>query len=461
MNSPLGLQSLQLATQDMSVYANRRARLLASMDMDSIALLPTAHEQVRNRDADFKFRADSSFYYLTGFAEPEAVLCLEKNTLLRNAPDQPFTLFCRERDALKEIWNGRRAGTAGAVTTYKADQAFDIQEFDTIMLQRLVGKRKIYVRLGQDAAFDAKVCTWIKTLAAQQRSGVQTPVEIVLLDPLIDDMRLFKEPYEITRMRQAAQISAAAHIRAMQTVRPNMMEYALEAELCYVFAKHGCGLAYNSIVGGGDNACILHYTENNAPLRAGDLVLIDAGAELDHYAADITRTFPVNGTFSAAQRALYQLVLEAQLAAIDAVRVGAAWDAPHEVALGVLINGLLALGLLTGTLASVLEDGSYKAFYMHRTSHWLGMDVHDVGNYRDSSDSQQARQLEAGMVLTIEPGLYVAPDNMAVDAKWRGIGIRIEDDVLVTDAGADVLSRDVPKSIADIEALMATANREA
>ncbi|WP_240687719.1 Xaa-Pro aminopeptidase [Alkanindiges illinoisensis] len=426
-------------------FAHRRARLLEQMGDDAIAIIATRAEMYRNRDADYKFRADSSFYYLTGFAEPEAV------AVLQTGSDQPYTLFCRERNREMEIWNGLRAGTEGALSQYATDQAFTIEQLDEQIISLLSGKKRLYVRLGQDAAFDLRVTGWLKKIAANQRQGGQGLVEIIQLDSLLDEMRLFKDTHEIDLMRRAAQISAQAHVRAMQQVKPGMMEYQLEAELLYIFAQNGCQTAYNSIVGGGANGCILHYVENNQPLKDGDLVLIDAGAELDHYAADITRTFPVNGKFSPEQKALYELVLKAQLAAIEATKPGNHYRLPHETAVQILTEGLVELGLLQGDVDELIASEAYRQFYMHGTGHWLGMDVHDVGSYKLNNEW---RPYQPGMVVTVEPGLYIAPDDDSVDARWRGIGIRIEDDVLVTESGNEVLTCDVPKTVEEIEALM-------
>lgn len=433
---------------NQSVFAGRRVRLLEKMGDDALAIIATSKVAIRNRDADYKYRADSSFYYLTGFAEPESV------AVLQSGVEKPYTLFCRERNREREIWDGLRAGTAGAVTEYQADQAIVIDELDQQMITLLSGKRRVYVRLGQDADFDARLSGWLSQVMAQQRQGGEVPLEIVQLDYLLDEMRLIKDDSEVDLMRRAAQISAGAHVRAMQQVRDGMMEYALEAELLYVFAQNGCQTAYNSIVGGGENACILHYVENNKALKNGDLVLIDAGAELDHYAADITRTFPVSGTFSPEQKALYALVLKAQLAAIEATQVGVHYRAPHELVVQILTAGLVELGLLQGDVDELIKTEAYRRFYMHGTGHWLGMDVHDVGNYKIHGEW---RPYEAGMVVTVEPGLYIAPDDDSVEARWRGIGIRIEDDVLLTTDGNEVLSKDVPKQIEEIEALMQQA----
>lgn len=443
-----------MTVNNQAPFANRRARLIEQMGSDAVAIIATRAEMYRNRDADYKFRADSSFYYLTGFAEPEAVAVLTSNS------DQPYTLFCRERNREMEIWNGLRAGIDGAVSDYSADRAFTIDQLDEQIIQFLSGKKRLYVRLGHSDVFDLRVIGWLKKIAANQRQGGQPPVEIIQLDSVLDEMRLFKDDFEINLMRKAAQISAQAHVRAMQTVKPDMMEYALEAEVLYVMQKNGCQTAYNSIVGGGANGCILHYVENNQPLKDGDLVLIDAGAELDHYAADITRTFPVNGKFSVEQKALYELVLNAQLAAIEATKSGNHYRLPHETAVRILTEGLVELGLLKGDVDELIQQEKYRQFYMHGTGHWLGMDVHDVGSYKITQQSNEAewRPYEAGMVVTVEPGLYIAPDDETVEARWRGIGIRIEDDVLVTAAGNEVLTKDVPKTVQDIEQLMLAAH---
>ncbi len=434
-----------MTVKNQMPFAQRRARLIQQMGDDAIAIIATRQEMYRNRDADYKFRADSSFYYLTGFAEPEAV------AVLASGSNQPYTLFCRERNREMEIWNGLRAGIEGAINEYAADQAFTIEQLDEQIVALLAGKKRLYVRLGQSDAFDLRVTGWLKKIAANQRQGGQAPIEIIQLDSVLDEMRLFKDDYEINLMRQAAQISAQAHIRAMQTVQADMMEYALEAEVLYVMQKNGCQTAYNSIVGGGANGCILHYVENNQVLKEGDLVLIDAGAELDHYAADITRTFPVNGRFSPEQKALYELVLTAQMAAIDATKPGNHYRMPHEIAVKILSQGLVELGLLQGNVDELIASEAYRQFYMHGTGHWLGMDVHDVGSYKVDGEW---RPYEPGMIVTVEPGLYIAPDDESVEARWRGIGIRIEDDVLVTKDGNEVLTKDVPKTVSDIEALM-------
>ncbi len=430
-------------------FRERRDRLIEQMGPNSIAIIATSPVAMRNRDADYKFRTDSSFFWLTGFAEPEAVAVFETGDV---GEEYSYSLFCRERDREMEIWNGYRAGVDGAVEDYDADEAYAIDLLDEEIIEKLANKEKLYYRIGQRADFDARVCTWIKQVDEQQRRGNGAPSQIVQLDQILDEMRLHKSAQEIELMQIASNISAEAHTRAMQQVRPGMMEYALEAELNYIFGQSGCLPSYNSIVGGGENGCILHYVENNKPLKDGDLVLIDAACEYEYYASDITRTFPVNGKFSPEQKALYEVILNAQLAAIDAVRVGNSYKEPHHIAVRIMVQGLLDLGLMKGDIEQIIATEAYQQFYMHGTGHWLGMDVHDVGSYKAEGDW---RAYEEGMVVTVEPGLYIAPDDETVDAKWRGIGIRIEDDVVATAHGPLVLTKNVVKSVADIEALMA------
>ncbi len=429
-------------------FARRRRQLMRMIGRDAIAILPTSREQVRNRDVHYPFRPDSDFYYLTGFPEPEAVA-----VLMPGRPQGEYLLFCRERDPAREQWDGRRAGLEGAVAQYGADDAFPIDDLDDILPGLLEGRERVYYAMGSSSDFDQRVSGWLRQLREKARAGVHPPTEFIDLDHYLHDMRLYKSRSEIAVMRKAARLSAAAHRELMRSCRPGMTEYQLASIFRHHCAMRGATeLAYPSIVGGGDNACILHYVENADTLRDGDLVLIDAGCELECYASDITRTFPVNGRFSPAQRQLYQLVLDAQEAAIAKVKPGNHWDEPHRAAVRVLTRGLLKLGLLKGSLANALKKESYRKFYMHRTGHWLGMDVHDVGDYKVDG---HWRELEPGMVLTVEPGLYIPKGMKGVAKKWQGIGIRIEDDVLVTRDGHDVLSRDVPKTIDDIEALMA------
>jgi len=427
-------------------FARRRKRLMQMMDKDSVAILPAAPIRMRNRDVEYQYRPDSDFYYLTGFEEPESVM-----VLVPGREHGEYILFCRENDLVMETWNGPRAGQDGAIENYGADDSFPIDDIDDILPGLLENKARVFYTMGIHPDFDQRVIGWVNGLRMQSRAGIHTPGEFVAVEHHLHDMRLYKSSYEINLMRKAAKISAKAHIRAMQTCKPGMNEYQIEAELQHQFGVQGARFpAYSSIVGGGKNSCILHYVDNNEVLNDGDILLIDAGAELDCYASDISRTFPVNGTFSPEQRALYQLVLDAQYAAIEQVQPGNHWNQPHEAAVKVLTKGLIKLGLLKGTPAKAIKDESYKKFYMHRTGHWLGMDVHDVGDYKID---EEWRVLEPGMVLTVEPGLYIAPMK-GVAKKWHNIGIRIEDDVLVTKIGHDVLSKDAPKEIDDIETLM-------
>ena len=433
-------------------FQERRDILAGEMGLRSIAIIATSPVALRNRDADYKYRADSSFFYLTGFAEPEAVAVIE--TFDTEEEGYTYSLFCRERDREMEIWNGYRAGVDGAVDDYEADEAYAIDLLDEEILTKLQNKDKLFYRIGHNAEFDARVAKWIVTASGESRRGTSAPAQIMQLDRIIDEMRLHKDENEIELMQLASDISAEAHTLAMQKIRPGMMEYALEAELNYVFGKNGCVPSYNSIVGGGENTCILHYVENDKELKDGDLVLIDAACEYQFYASDITRTFPVNGKFSPEQKALYNVVLDAQIAAINAVQIGNSYKEPHNVAVRILVQGLLDLGIMQGDLEEIIQTESFRQFYMHGTGHWLGMDVHDVGTYKANGEW---RAYEEGMVVTVEPGLYIAPDDETVDAKWRGIGIRIEDDVVATKNGPLVLTAKVVKTVEDIEALMAQA----
>ena len=433
-------------------FQERRDILAGEMGLRSIAIIATSPVALRNRDADYKYRADSSFFYLTGFAEPEAVAVIE--TFDTEEEGYTYSLFCRERDREMEIWNGYRAGVDGAVDDYEADEAYAIDLLDEEILTKLQNKDKLFYRIGHNAEFDARVAKWIATASGESRRGTSAPAQIMQLDRIVDEMRLHKDENEIELMQLASDISAEAHTLAIQKVRPGMMEYALEAELNYVFGKNGCVPSYNSIVGGGENACILHYVENDKELKDGDLVLIDAACEYQFYASDITRTFPVNGKFSPEQKALYNVVLDAQIAAINAVQIGNSYKEPHNVAVRILVQGLLDLGIMQGDLEEIIQTESFRQFYMHGTGHWLGMDVHDVGTYKANGEW---RAYEEGMVVTVEPGLYIAPDDETVDVKWRGIGIRIEDDVVATKNGPLVLTAKVVKTVEDIEALMAKA----
>ena len=428
-------------------FTQRRAKLLTQMGA-GIAIIPTAPEAIRNRDSHYPYRFDSYFYYLTGFKEPESVLVL----IAGKAPKS--ILFCRDKDIEREIWDGFRYGADAAKLEFGFDEAYSINQLDEIAPKLLANQAKLYFSLGADASWDVRVTGWLNKVKEQARTGVSAPEEIVDIRNIVDEMRLFKSPYELDLMRRSANIAAGAHLRAMQRTKPNMMEYEIEAEFLHEFYRKGAqALAYTSIVAGGANACTLHYNANNAKLNDGELLLIDAGCELDGYASDITRTFPVNGKFSAPQKDLYELVLSAQAAAIAAAKAGNHWNAPHEAALDVLIDGFIHYGLCKGTRAEVLETGTYRQFYMHRTGHWLGLDVHDAGEYKQEGEW---RALKPNMTLTVEPGCYVRPADGVPKHFWN-IGIRIEDDVLVTEKGNEILTINAPKTVVDIEAAMKRA----
>ncbi|PWB32760.1 Xaa-Pro aminopeptidase [Pseudomonas sp. SDI] len=435
-------------------YARRRKALMAQMEPNSIAILPAAAVAIRNRDVEHVYRQDSDFQYLSGFPEPEAVIAL-----IPGREHGEYVLFCRERNPERELWDGLRAGQEGAIRDFGADDAFPITDIDDILPGLIEGRDRVYSAMGSNPEFDRHLMEWINVIRSKARLGAQPPNEFVALDHLLHDMRLYKSAAEVKVMREAAAISAQAHVRAMQACRAGLHEYSLEAELDYTFRKGGARMpAYGSIVAAGRNGCILHYQENNAPLKDGDLVLIDAGCEIDCYASDITRTFPVSGRFSPEQKAIYELVLKAQEAAFAVIAPGKHWNHAHEATVQVITEGLVELGLLKGDVGELIETEAYRAFYMHRAGHWLGMDVHDVGEYKVGG---QWRVLEVGMALTVEPGIYIAPDNPNVAKKWRGIGVRIEDDVVVTKHGCEILTNGVPKTVADIEALMAAARSEA
>jgi Xaa-Pro aminopeptidase len=412
---------------------------------NGIAVLTAAPERVRSRDTLFTYRPDSDFYYLTGFAEPEAVA-----VLMPGRSQGEFLLFCRERNPERELWDGARAGPEGAVTAFGADDAFPITDVDDILPGLLERSDRVYYSMGVTPEFDQRLLGFIQTLNANRQRG-HAPSELVALDHLLHEMRLFKSRAEAAAMRRAAEIAVAAHARAMRACRPGMMEYELEAEFLHEFRRHGADCSYPPIVAGGANACVLHYRANDAALADGDLVLIDAGCEYRMYASDVTRTFPVGGRFTEPQRELYDVVLEANRAATAKAVVGNHWNDPHDAAVAVITRGLRELKLLKGRQASLVRSQAYREFFMHRTGHWLGIDVHDVGDYKVA---EQWRLLEPGMVMTIEPGIYVAPDSRAAK-RWRGIGIRIEDDVLVTRAAPDVLTAALPAAAADIERHMA------
>lgn len=431
-----------------SEFKRRRTQLMKMIGKGSIAIVSSSSSQVRNRDVEYPFRQDSDFLYLSGFNEPDSVL-----VLVPGRKHGEYILFCRENDPEQETWHGRRAGQQGAIEQYGADDSFPIDDIDDILPGLLEDREKVFQVMGRYPEFDARLMGWVNQIKAQSRSGVHVPYEFVSLDHLLHDMRLYKSRAEQMAMKKAAKISVAAHKRAMQTCKPGLFEYSIEAEYNYEFSRNGAEHAYPPIVGGGRNGCILHYNENSDPLNDGELLLIDAGCEVEGYASDITRTFPVNGKFSQAQREIYEIVLQAQQAAIKKVKPGNHWNDPHNAAVSVITKGLLELKILKGSLPKLLKEQAYRRFYMHRTGHWLGLDVHDVGDYKVGD---QWRLLEPGMVLTVEPGIYIPAQSKGVHRKWWDIGIRIEDDVLVTAKGHEVLTCGLPSSVEDIEALMAS-----
>jgi len=442
---------MQLTGIAPAEYAHRRRQLMEAAGDDAILVLPAAPERVRSNDTHYPYRQDSDFWYLCGFPEPEAVL-----VLIPGRRHGEAILFCRERDAEREAWDGPREGQEGAVARYGMDDAYPVEDLDDILPGLLEGRSRVYYHFGRDADFDLKLIGWVNRVRAQARHGAQPPHEFLELGHLLHEQRLFKSPAEIALMQQAADISVRAHRAAMRAAHAGIHEYELQAELEREFRRHTACPAYNSIVGAGHNACVLHYGANTGVSRDGDLVLIDAGAEFRGYASDITRTFPVNGRFSAEQRALHDLVLAAQGAALEQAQPGIAYEEGHLAAVEVLTEGLLRLGLLKGDLEENLIEGHYRRFYRHKTGHWLGLDVHDVGDYKLAGES---RLLEPGMVFTLEPGLYVSPDDQGVEPRWRGIGIRIEDDVLITGEGHRVLTGALERSADEIEAFMAASRR--
>jgi Xaa-Pro aminopeptidase len=434
---------------DRELYRQRRRRVMKAM-AEGVMVIATAPEAVRNRDAYYPYRPDSYFWWLTGFPEPEAVVVLVAGKRPRQY------LFCREKNTEREIWDGFRWGPKEARDAFGFDAAWPIEQLDRRLPELLENQPQVSYLIGQNSAWDNRVAGWLNSVRDKARSGARAPSTLTDARGLLDEFRLFKDEHELAMMRRAADISAEAHRRAMQASRPGMHEYEIEAELLHAFRQGGSEApAYTSIVAGGANACILHYVFNNQPLNDGDLLLIDAGAEYAGYAADITRTFPVNGRFGPAQKDAYEIVLAAQAAAIAEVRPGNTWNAPHEAAVRVLVQGMKDLKLLKGRVDGLIESGAYRRFYMHRTGHWLGIDVHDAGEYKAGGDW---RTLQPGMTLTVEPGLYIRP-GIGVPRRLNDIGIRIEDDVLVTETGCEVLTAAAPKTVAEIEATMRDAAR--
>ncbi len=426
-------------------FLRRRKQLMRMVGRDGIVILPCAPVRTRSRDVEYRYRQDSDFYYLTGFAEPEAVAVLVPGRV-----SGEYLLFCREKDKRREQWDGLRAGQSGAKEYYGADDAFPIEDLGDILPGIMESCNKVYYTMGMYAEFDARIAQWVNSLRSKLSHGVQTPHEFVALDHLLHDMRLYKSRAEISAMRKSAKIAVDAHKRAMKIAKPGLFEYQVEAEFRHEFRRNDAMASYSPIVGGGKNACVLHYVENNSELKDGDLLLIDAGCELDYYASDITRTFPVNGRFSPEQRAVYEIVHEAQRAAIDKTVVGNHWNEPHDAAVAVVTKGLRKLGLLKGSVRKLIADGAYQQYYMHRTGHWIGMDVHDVGDYKVGNEW---RMLEPGMVTTVEPGIYLG-NSRKIPKALRNIGIRIEDDVAITNKGPDILSKALPTDPDEIESLM-------
>ncbi|NQV86872.1 MAG: aminopeptidase P N-terminal domain-containing protein [Woeseiaceae bacterium] len=429
-------------------FEKRRRQLLRMVGPGGIVILPSAPARTRSRDVEYRYRQDSDFYYLTGFAEPEAVA-----VLVPGRANGEFLMFCRENDPKRELWDGLRAGQTGAVENYGADDAFPIDDLDDILPGIMESCSRVYYTMGMYAEFDARMADWVNLLRSKLNRGVHSPQEFIALDHLLHDMRLFKSRDEIAAMRKSVKVAVEAHKQAMKVARPGLYEYQVEAEFGHVFRQNDAWASYSPIVGGGKNACTLHYVENNSVLKDGDLLLIDAGCELDYYASDITRTFPVNGRFSPEQRALYEVVLDAQRAAIEKTVVGNHWNEPHDAAVLAITKGLRKLGLLDGTVTRLIKDEAYQQYYMHRTGHWIGMDVHDVGDYKVGDEW---RTLEPGMVTTVEPGIYTG-NSRKIPKMFRNIGIRIEDDVVVTKNGPDVLSKGLVSDPDGIESLMNSA----
>jgi Xaa-Pro aminopeptidase len=436
--------SVPCTGRPLSLYAGRRAaflELIGARGEDAVAVFPAAPVHVRNNDVDHEYRQDSDLYYLTGFAEPSSVLCL-------SAKGRKTTMFVRPRDPDRELWDGPRAGVLGAKNVYGANEAFAIDDLDEGLSKQFENVSRVYYRLGKDRGFDDRLLRAIDRTRGRSRTGISWPTEIVDPGQTVHEMRLFKSESDIAAMKRAVSITEEAHRRAMQAAKPGMFEYEVEALLLETFRRHGSDRpAYGSIVGSGPNATVLHYRANNRRMQEGELLLIDAGCEYDYYASDVTRTFPVSGKFTREQQAIYELVLDAQTAGIEATQKGATLDEIHSASVRVLTSGLVRLGLLSGATDKLIEDGTYKPFYMHRTSHWLGMDVHDVGAYFVGG---KARVLEPGMVLTVEPGIYVGKDRDDVAPEWRGIGVRIEDDIVVTETGPFNLTASIPKSVSDL-----------
>ena len=430
-------------------FAKRRRHLMRMMGKDAIAILPAAPVRLRNGDVDYFYRPDSDFYYLTGFAEPEAVA-----VLLPGRPQGEYVLFVRERDPAREVWDGARAGPEGVVKTHDADDAFPFQDIDEILPGLMERCSRVFYTMGTHPEFDQRVIGWVNRLRGQAKQGLHTPQEFVALDHPLHELRLFKSRDELSAMRRSARIACGAHRRALAKTAPGRMEYEVMAEILHEFHRNRADISYHPIVGSGPNSCVLHYRDNDRQMKDGELLLIDAGCEYQYYASDVTRTLPVGGRYKARQRDVYEVVLEAQKAAIAKVRAGCHWNDPHEAAVRAITRGLVRIGLLKGSVAKLIKEGAYRKFFMHRTGHWLGMDVHDVGEYKVG---EQWRLLEPGMVTTVEPGIYIAPGSKDARREWWGIGVRIEDDVVVTRGDPEVLTAAMPSDPDEIERLMAAA----
>ncbi len=433
-------------SEELDEYRGRRERLIQAIGPDNVAIVPSSREQVRNRDVHYKFRQDSDFWYLTGFNEPDSIAVIAPGR-----KEGAFVLFVRERNREREIWDGRRAGPEGAVRDYGAHQSFIVSDFAAQLSKLLGGRNKIFYTLGEHVDWDGKITAIVREIREVSRRGPIAPTEFVALDATLHEQRLVKSEAELRLLRKACTVSAAAHVRAMKATKPGTWEWQVAAEIHHEFERNGMEPGYGSIVGGGDNACILHYKENESLLNDGDLLLIDAGGEYRGYTADITRTFPVSGRYEGARKEVYEIVLAAQKAAIAELKPGVSSMRPHEVATRVLTDGMIALGLLKGDAAELIKTEKHRPFFMHGTGHWLGLDVHDVGRYKLDG---RHRPFAPGMVMTVEPGLYIAPGTEGVDPRFLGIGVRIEDDVLITDAGPEVLTSGAPKEIAEVEEVM-------
>ena len=425
-------------------FLERRSELSNKVLDDSAIIVASSPVKSRISDTDYLYRQDSNFYYLSGYEEPESILLIRPYAKKDN-----FIIFCRDRDPLKEQWDGFRSGQKGAVEDFDADKSLSISSVDAFMPELLQGAKNIYYSMSSPCGLDQRINIWVDQIRLNTRAGAEPPQNLLSLDSIIHEMRLLKSNEEIEVMKQAAEITTEAHIRAMKAVKPGMYEYQLEAEYLYAFNKNGAKApAYNSIVGGGNNACILHYVENNSELKDGDVVLVDAGCEYKYYASDVTRTFPVNGSFTEEQKQIYSIVLEAHRQSMDQLQPGNKWNLAHEKSVEVIVEGLIDLGIIKSKKQEAIDKGEYSKFYMHRIGHWLGMDVHDVGSYKQDGDW---RDLEPGMVMTVEPGIYILDSLEGVEDKWKGIGVRIEDDVLVTKKGFEVLTSDIPRSIEEVE----------